>query len=105
MGWLAQGGICRKCCKPSVIQRWQVQGKGQPPPSVCLLPPPKLVKLLKRCPGNGGMGEERKYLALFSLFTAILGLLPEISSAASPGWLQGGRSAEHLLSQDVVGMG
>lgn len=50
-------------------------------------------------------GGGKKYLALFSLFTAILGLLPEISSAASPGWLQGGRSAEHLLSQDVVGMG
>lgn len=83
MGRLAQGGICRKRCKPGVIQRRQVQGKGQPTPSVCLLPPPTLKKLLKGCPGSGGVGEERKYLALFSLFAAILELLPEISSAPS----------------------
>lgn len=99
MGRLAQGGICRKRCKPRVIQRRQVQGKGQPTPSVCLLPPPTLKKLLKGCPGSGGVGEERKYLALFSLFAAILELLPEISSAPSPGRLQRGRSAEHRSAE------
>ena len=40
-------------------------------------------------------GEERKYLALLSLFTAILALLPGLSSAPSSGQLQCGRSAEH----------
>lgn len=46
-------------------------------------------------PGSWRYWQTRKYLALLSLFTAILALLPGLSSAPSSGQLQRGRSTEH----------
>lgn len=49
---LAQGGICRRLCKPSVVQRQQVQGKGHPAPDVRILSATTGMNLLKACPGK-----------------------------------------------------
>lgn len=55
---LAQGGICRRLCKPRVVQWRQAQGKGHPAPDVLILPLPMGMKLLKGRPGHGGMGRK-----------------------------------------------
>lgn len=60
--------------------------------SLCL--PSAIREGSEGMPREWSYGEESKHLALFSLFTATLELLPEVPPAASPGWLQCGRSAE-----------
>lgn len=44
---LFQGHICRRLCKPSVVQWWQALGKGHPTPDVQILPPLVGMKLME----------------------------------------------------------
>lgn len=65
MCWLAQGGICRRLCKPGVVQWQRAQGKGHPTPDVWILPSLTEMKLLKGCLGHGGTETKENILLFF----------------------------------------
>jgi len=98
-GWL-RGAFAEGFASPVSFSGSRFREKGSPLPSPHSDPTSSDGnEAAEGLPRAWRYAEERKYLALLSLFTVIPALLPQLSSAPSSGQLQHGRSTQHQSAE------